>query len=208
MAIPINSIVELSFRGTLFNQTMLTVRHYQSSNNQSGVTVADDLNAFLDAVDNGGPNDLVTPYLNCCGPEYVLDEIRAQVVKTLRSVPRPRTVGAAGTFGSVITAQNVSGVITLTTSKAGRSQIGRVHMPALPIEAYSGGNITGPYSTLLNTLGGELLRTVTVALGGGAYIPVLYHRTLPIPQAGDLIETRTIQTTLRVMRRRTVGVGK
>lgn len=208
MPIPVPSIIELSFRGTLFNQRLLNVRHYEVSVEGTIPGITASLEALMNEIDNGGPNDMVTPYLNCCGPEFVLDELRLQVVKAVRSRPVSRAVGAAGTFGSVVTAPNVSGVITLYTNLATRRGQGALHMPGLAVEAYAGGDLTAPYQVNLQAFATAVTQTISPAVGGGTYVPVIYHRDLTGALAGDAIINFTIQDTLRVMRRRTVGVGK
>lgn len=208
MPLFVNDVIEVSYAGLTLNQRTLTIRHYAITN--PGTTASESL-AVKQIADGFAANVLGSNsnvYLAACGTNFELQEIRAQKISPNRNRFESSPVNRFGTFGElVVTATNVSGVITLQTAKAGRKQIGGIHMPGCPEGAYTGGRPTVAYRNALENIAFTNLNAFTIPASGLVMIPVIYHRVLVGAGTFDPITNTRVQDTLRVMRRRTVGVG-
>lgn len=208
MAFPAFSVMEVSFAGSVDGQRVLTTRHYTNRFSiPDSVSIALLMQGFLDSIQEGEVNDLVTSYLAVCATDYLLTQVRVQVVAPTRIRFYQTPKAAAGTFAGLTQATNINGTITFQTQKAGRNQISTIHPPALAEGTYTSGLLGGAIKTALSALGDKL--TEPVALPGllGVWFPVIWHRKVAGIDRVDGIENYTVSDTVRVMRRRTVGLG-
>jgi hypothetical protein len=207
MAAPLNSILEVGIRGRANSQVLLTILHYRVSVVAgTSDTIQEQVN-FLNAINATGANSLVNPYLAAVSNQYTMDEITAQFVAATRLRRSTQVVGTAGSLAGNVNAQNVAAVITKRTAFGGRKQLGSVHLGGLPDSSFVLGMVSAAQLALMTTLATALNQTVTPVVGAGSYVPVLWHRNDAVQPSSDRVTDHTPQTTLRVMRRRTVGLG-
>jgi hypothetical protein len=100
----------------------------------------------------------------------------------------------------------VAAVITKRTAFAGRWAVGSFHLGGLPQNAYVNGTLEPTFKTSVGLVAAQLLEDITIAIVGGVYEPVIVHPVAAHDGSTVLRET-DVQDTLRVMRRRTVGLG-
>lgn len=205
MALPLGAIVEVTYLSTLFSQRIMNVLHYVVTNESTTVSPVQEMEDLAGTFAANGVGDILPAYLACLPENLVVDLVRCQAILPTRYRAINQVINEQGLLGTASTA-NVQGSITKTTTFSGRDQIGSIHLP-LASESISGGLVTGGTRTLMDALADELKVTVTEDVGGGAYAPVLFHRNpLTVPRY-SLITEMVPQTTSRVMRRRTVGLG-
>lgn len=207
MAAPLNSILEVGFEGTVNGQRTLTVLHYRVTTVSPDPSILGEQETFIAEVGPLGNFNIVAPYIACCGNNFTLNNVTAQFVSPTRTRRSSATFNTPGQVAEAVTAQNVSAVITKRTDLGGRKQIGGVHLPAVPPSRYVGGMLTAAHLTAMATLRAALLATVSPPIAGGSYKPCLWHKKLPAQPASDLVTQLVSQETLRIMRRRTVGLG-
>lgn len=112
-----------------------------------------------------------------------------------------------GTEAAQPSPPNVAAVITLKTDKAGRDQVANKHLGAVPLGFYVAGILTEDAINVYDNVAASLTNTIPVSNGADEFdlIPVIYHRSGLT--TSDTITQRQVNNTVRVMRRRTVGLG-
>lgn len=207
-------IVQISLRGRIFGQRILLTRFYKVTvPSDAALTVEQELAGLLAGINAtipAGGNELVSKYLTVMPNNYSLETIRAQLVWPNRSVLVEQIADQTGQSLGAATVSNTAVVITMRTAKAGRNQVSNVHIGPVDNEVYSAGFVTGPAKPSYNLLGVRLAIPLTSQnIGGCTTVPVIYHAGQELPQLiSDDIRTHVLQDTIRVMRRRTVGLGE
>jgi len=206
MAISVGDIVAVSFMGTINAQRTVSTLHFRAAD-ASGTATATLMQNLITLVraGGGGGNTLETTFLNCCAQNFTLDSIRAQKISTVRAKFEQQLRAVPGNVAVDCDITNVSGVITKQGALANRHNIGSMHMPAVPNGYASAGDCSGTYLTLLNAWAAKFTDVQTVAADTVNYFPVIFNKTIPADSA--FISSAFPQTSLRVMRRRTVGLG-
>lgn len=199
-SVPDGAILEATIQSVLFSQTCLSVFHYQLSDSLGLPDGDAAINGF-----NTEWNDLldfVGAYAGCCSQELAFVNIVYQWVYPTRYHRVLKTpVVLLGEVANPSEPPNVAQVVTRSADKANRHGIGTTHIPALPQTTWTAGSLNDGQYNLLNVFAGfQANKYVTNTM-----IPVLYNRANP---AQSLPVTAAIpRRTVRVMRRRTVGVG-
>lgn len=206
----VGTIIEVTIKYTVNAQINLNILHYVVATQSALATPEAELGQFQ--------SDFISPTgLNFTGffrpllaTNATLNSTRYQWVFPVRRAYTALTHGVAGTgtYGAC-TAQNVAAVVTKTTALAGRSQVGSFHLGAVGINGYSGGSLAAPYKTdVINNLLPFLVSSNIATVGGGVYHPILWHKfNTTFNQNYNVLQAVELQDTLRVMRRRTVGLG-
>lgn len=209
MAIDIGDIIEVGWESEFNAQRFLNVMHYRKQVNQTVPTTAIQEEAQIAVeLSTGGAGTLVDLYRDCLPSNLTLHRVRVQVIRPLRLVPRYGSIEAAGTAATTAQQGNLSAVITFKSDFAGRNQQGSFHVPALPKDMALGGYLADAgFIADFNALGAKLIQSITPAGTGAEYLPVILHPNGHVPD-GNGITDYICQSTVRVMRRRTVGVGK
>lgn len=203
MAAP-GDVILTSFNGLWHGQKVLSTFYWGINT----VTGAPSNAAFIAALDaqllSGG--NLVLKFLPCAPPQYTLVERWHQFVAPLRTQKVIVTSGLAGTGATASTTANVANVITRRGDLANKHNVGSLHVPASNANVgYANGLIGAAQQALLQTLATQMLAPVVMA-GVGSVLPILWFK--PSILNATPITSTTVQQTIRVMRRRTVGVGK
>jgi hypothetical protein len=208
MAINAGDILEFAYLGTLYGQRVMTVLHYTVSVAPTEQNPLVGCTNFLNRTAHGATNDLVSNYLGCISSDYTLDFTTAQYIAPTRFVRRTLAAGIAGALASPARTPNTAATLTKTTDKSGRRYRGSVHLPGVPDNRYANGVLDATMLGYLASLAATLISDVTEATGTGVWAPCIWHRHKPVTTDHDAVAAIVAQTTVRVMRRRTVGVGK
>lgn len=208
---PVNQgdLIQLTFVSRWNAQIIMLTTHYKCRTPASGSqSTAITLQGLIDYVDPAGANSLGDVYLKCLPENVILREMWAQKIYPAREVKQSKAVSYTGLWPTAeANTGNIDAVITLRTDKAGRSQVGNKHIGPMPQDAYTSGQISGAMILAMETLGEGLVNALNTP-ASGQYDPVIFHRNGDGAAAkSDLIGSYVIQTTARVMRRRTVGLG-
>lgn len=200
----VGEIVSVTYWGTLFAQRVMNVLHYRvsiSSTDPSYVGAAAKLaGAMYSGVQSPG-----LPMLDAQGPEYQLDEVRVQRLSPARERYVSSNAGLPGTYAGACTSPNVTAVLIKKSASVSRHGLGTFHLPGIPAAGYAAGYLTAPYQIKMNAIGARLVNPVQPVLEALVVNPVIWT-----PADGLVyypITGTTLVTTLRIMRRRTVGLG-
>ncbi len=198
-------ILQIQYRGTLFGQRVINSLHYRvyaSSTTESYVQACIDVGFAM-------YNGVITPGLalaDAQAPEYNLDAIRVQKVNGIRGRYVDYQVNQPGVHAGECTTANVAAVITKRTDTASRRGLGSIHIPGIPSVGYSGAKLTAAYKLKIDAVSARLINPFTVPAETTACQPILWAKlTDPVYR---VLTGTFVQTTLRVMRRRTFGVGE
>lgn len=208
---PINQgdLVQLTFVGRWEQQVIMLTHFLKCRTPPTGSQpTSAALQDLITKVAPANIGELGSCYLDCLPDNYTLRIITAQKIYPAREVLQSQAMSIVGTWptAEALTGNN-AGVITLRTDKAGRSQVSNKHIGPLPSDAMAIGNVTGAWNIKANVLGEALINPIS-PVAPVAYDPIIYHKNGDgAVQKSDLIASYALQTTVRVMRRRTVGLG-
>lgn len=201
------SIVQMIIRGRYANQETMNVIHLSPVDPPAG-DIADGLANLEQIISSfditpGGWSDLLS---KCCHENFSIDWIQAQYVwPTRMAYLRRATETTAGTLVGTEAPPNVSATITYQCDGVGRHQRGNQHIGGLRGEDVTEGRLALTLFDDLKTLA-DFLAEPTIALDVGfAYEMCIFQRAAP--GASAFVTHNTVQTTSRVERRRTVGLG-
>jgi hypothetical protein len=217
MAWPAGGILEVRVEYRANAQTCMNVLHYENQGPAIGLTVPEIVDDFLDSFGVAGNGRFPDEWAALISADALVFRTTAQAVYPTRYALQFREVAVVGTRPGALRAQNVQASIQKASDLAGRSRVGSLHIGALSVEDYAAGNITAAYELVLagfvaNFLSGPL---VTVGLPNNSWHPVILNKE-PIPntdpvrfriKGSTLITNYDVKSTLRVMRRRTTGLG-
>lgn len=193
----------LTFVGELHGQTIMNTWWYKLKTMVGAPTkgaVALDL-----AVRVSAAGQMRDAFLGACPGGYTLNEIWSQPIYPTRFAKQILTPALAGTSTFASEAQNLAAVITRRGVPAARWAISSLHVPSPTVAAWVlSGSLTAAAKAVLTTLATFCSDPVTT-LAGHVLTPVIPRG----PAAGDGvdIEQAFVQTSVRVMRRRTKGLG-
>lgn len=208
MPVAAGHIMEVAFKFKLYNQIVMNIWHFLTINTP---TTTDEITSQDDMVNrlrSLGPFDLVTPYMATASSDLVLTNITAQYIYPTRIQRSDFSVSNSGSSPSPCNAPNLSANLQLSTGFAGRKYRGSVHMNGIPNDKYTSGTLTSGQITLYNVFLTALIIPITETAGTGKWGLTILHRSNPITGANTLVTGGFTHDTLRVQRRRTVGVGK
>lgn len=190
--------------GKMAGQVCLTTHHlqlYEITGAPTEQDIADAINADFDAAAS-----VNATMVSCTPPQYKMEEMWVQKIDPVRMRKRVYAVNRTGTFASVGASANTAGVISREGTLTGRSHQGRIHVPIGTDEQASvAGRLVAGLITKLNLHADQIKGNINLAGGIGKVYFVLNNGVGA--GAVTLIVNAVAQTTTRVMRRRTVGVG-
>lgn len=197
-------IVSVTFWGTLFAQRVMNVLHYRVTT----PSTTDSYEVAAKKVGDAMHTGVVTPGLTmlaAMGSEYTMNEVRVQRVHPTRGRYVSSNVDLPGTHAGDCTSPNVSAVIIKKSASVSRHGLGTFHLPGIPETGYSAGFLTPAYQLLIDAISATLVNPTTVVGDALVVAPVIWT-----PADGEVyypIIGTTVVSTLRIMRRRTVGLG-
>jgi len=203
--VAIGDRVLVSFVGRLFGQRFINTFWYKvrlTSGDPEYAEMAPALNAFLQTA-----GELKTKWLNCVTNSAEMTQIWVQTVAPQRLRKWSFESIANGAFDGAASTPNVQASITRVGQYAGRQYVGGIRIPiGTGAECSIEGIISNDLYDLMIILGAAMKEEINV-LGGDVTL------TPQVGAAGDLTDTKDmedflVQTTTRVIRRRTVGLGE
>lgn len=204
MGLPVGTIWQLVIESVVSGQRCLNVLHYRCTTESTISGISAETEAV--AADLNSVDGIIPKLLPAMGPNVNIPRVTGQAIRTTRYAKQSVEVDEDGSHANLCTTPNVAAVITKRTTFAGRWAVGSFHVPGVPGTAYSEGMLTTDYKDIITLLAAELLDNLEPAVGGGVYEPILLH---PAGLHGGFTTlTECIaQDQVRVMRRRTVGLG-
>jgi hypothetical protein len=202
-------IIELTFWGRCFGQRILLTHHYRwEGTSNPAIPTSTSLTELLALVKDGGTSDIVSYYKSVLGLPYTYEFTRAQVIDPVRSAYVSDNADAGPALNPGTTnVGNQTLVLTFRTEGAGKKQRGNKHIGPIPVTGFTNGMIANAFVPLMDDLGSQMLKRITSATPPGEYAPIIYHGKNDNP-GYTAITNYIIQTTARVQRRRTVGLGE
>lgn len=205
MPVAANDIIQLTVEGRKDAQAILNVFTYRVAAAPSSGTVSDNITALIAELWDDPLGTWTTPWLNIMPSDYTLRAIRGQRLAPTRGAyveVLKQTVGNIAE--NPIETANLSWVFIKQSETAGRWAQSPTHMLMPSMNWFTNGELN-------NTAGPE--RAVFLALvpaivapgDGGSYEPVIYNPGR-VPNFVRITHV-TEKQEVRVMRRRTVGLG-
>lgn len=210
MALSLGDVVRItwidSYAGQIFQNGM---NYVKETNDFVPVSDTVELQNLANALAAGGSGSILNLMLATLPTNLTVSYVQAQKIRPLssRSIAMFTPIVAAGTFSAVAETGNIGSTIQFNTVLGGRNQRSSWHLPALPNGVAANGSIpAGTFLTAFQALAARLINLITAGLGA-TYIPIILHGP-PATFSWDYIAGAFAHTTVRTMRRRTVGVGK
>lgn len=194
----------VTFEGRLQSQQVMNVSAWLFN---TGSTLPDGrvaLNAIINRMQEA--NQPYALWIDCLSSQVTQGQITAQwVYPTRYGYVKANASPSVGQVGGAAGAPNVAVCITRRTGLSGRKQQSDIHMFGVPAALNDNGvvNVTG--KAKYDAYGDAMTRTVTMAVPAFSLAPVPFSKVAPA-NVSQYIEYQT-QNYLRVMRRRTVGLG-
>lgn len=200
-------ILEVTLLGKFINEDIQNKFHYACISVSGAAQSTQDVAAALQAnfVAGAGLINLMRLLLP---DEYLLTGVRYQVIAPVRQVAYPIVTSLAGLNGLGTTTGNIAFALTKRGDLAGRKNISTTHvMGTTDAGITEEGKLTPQAMTLAQNIAAFMDNQVSITVGGVDYEfgPVIYHPT--DPGNPTPITSVIVQSTVRVMRRRTVGIG-
>lgn len=205
MALPVNSIILISYRGTCMAQRILLTMPYKITQSESAQSDTADLALIADKFGDSVSGVVIAQYLACLPSNYSLNATRAQRIYTARSVYLEVPSTASGTWDDVALTANLQHPVTMTTTTAGRNQIAVRKIGPAPTNAVASGAPTAAYVTALTALANAMTISQSIADPFIKLEPVIYHKSSG--QSNEIFNYRIPDRT-GTMRRRTLRVGE
>ena len=206
MPLPIGSVIEVTFVMRQWDQRTLNVLHYRVTGASSIADPVAEEDDIISAIKAGGAASLFTAHRNMTPESVFYDAIRVQAITPVRYVARSSIETSQGVLGPS-NATNLAFVIEKRTNLSGRMFRGSLHVPAGDPDTFVQGVVTAAMDLRLTDFGTKMLLNLTGPVGGGVYVPVIYHKP-PLAIEPTTITGFDTKDTVRVMRRRTVRVGE
>ena len=196
----------VTYRGSLFNQLILNTFYYRVAYLAVPGTTNAKQTVLLGLLTGAGGH--WEKFLACLPNQYVCTRIDIQKVGPYRTIALQTPEGASGSNGLDVLRANVAISIERRGELARKQDVGRVQVVGTDDSAWiDNGNVQIGAFTALNNFGAKIIAPQGTMGSTDTFVPVLsaFHAGARINT--DIL-TYTVQPTSRVMRRRTVGVGK
>jgi len=203
MAYPIaaGSILEVSEIGRLNEQRVMNTFHYMcTASYEDGLAT---LTLFANAFE--AADGVHSRYVECLSEDVTDIQIRYQWITPLRYIYLSRNPAKGeGQIADGSLPPNTAMTVTKVGELANRHNIGGWHLPGVPLSAQDGGRLSAPQIALLQAFAEEA--TSEIVIVAAPFLPVIFNRAEP-SESAHAIGFR-LQDTIRVERRRTVGLGE
>jgi len=211
-----NAVCQVTVRSRLFNQVVMNTFMYRLDS--AGGVVADGAAFLSDFHDElAGAGQLYELLLDCYSPQVTLINADLQWIDIDRFRKRTFVVGPQGSAGWISTTANLAATVELSGDVADKRGRGVKHIPGLGGTAVVSGLLDPAVVATLEDF--ALGATLPVTVGTRTMTPIVFGRARPsyvnkhgvtvpaIPKAYRIITNFAVPSTVRVMRRRTVGGG-
>lgn len=156
MSLDIGDLIEVKVNSSIFGQRIITTFPYRVRE----PSFAPNVNTLLQGIADYFMSGTVSPGLSfvaCCPQNLNIDTITAQVVYPYRARFRTSVYNQPGTDPNDATSANSAGSVERATDFAGRSEVGRVSIPALAPANQVSGLISAGMLAKMSTLGSKML---------------------------------------------------
>ena len=203
----VGDVVQVTYVGTINNQTTLTSLFYGCAEPFQVVTIEDFYNSLWNIIKPAGTNDLTTPFLNTCGNNFTLNHAKIQLIAPARMFFKDFVIAQAGKHVDICNNQNVCCVISKRTGFGERGGHGRWRLPGLPDTATIGGLLDDLYIPLVVTLAAKWMEPLLGVGAVGRLEPCIYHPFETVVPQWDAIRQTFAQADVRTQRTRNIGKG-
>lgn len=198
-------IVLVTIESRMSNQQVMTLLAYRvkigSPPSIDGRAVLTTFNQALNAA-----GDLVQLYQDCMSNDVKQVRTKVQKIHPLRMSYIERfAVNPDGAVAEDMLSTNLAVVVTRKGEAAGRHSIGNLHLYGCPKSFTTDGEVNGTGVVAYSDLMTKMREEYTVGLASTVLEPIIYNRTTP--SASERVQNLQLQLPLRIMRRRTVGLG-
>lgn len=207
MSFPItnNQVYRVTYDLTMFGQKLMNTFSYRVGvigSEPDTDTLCDNIETVLSGLTN-----LEAKYRACLPPQVTIANTWIQVIYPTRIRKKVYVRNLAGLWTGVALTANTAVSIERFGAVANRHNIGRVQLPSGDdVTSMNNGLVAaGAYTTALTALATQIPANLST-IGGTVMNPVLVQS--PVNANYNYITGANLQPTMRVMRRRTVGVGK
>lgn len=205
--VAVGDVIQVTIEMRYNQQVYLNVLHYQSQENFSPALYESTLNTLLDTLETDAVTGIIEPYQAIVTEAVEFRTLTAQRVYPTRDYYVRVPVNVFGTYDGTQGTGNIGATISKRSQAAGRGRTGSFHTPALPAEGQNNGSLTTIYRGLVEDVA-SAIRFVQVESGAGTgFVPGMFNPALGGPNNFVPLIGTDVQPTVRVMRRRTVGVG-
>lgn len=204
--VSLNDVVEMTLGYRSQGQQCLLVRHYFCAN----LPADRDYEANLDDLMNAwliGPTPVVAPLQAMQHADVNVNFLMAQKIGPTRWFYKRSAQNSDGTHPGVEPMPPNSAVtVSLQTETPGRGRSGSAHVGGLTTQTYTDAGFVDPdFLPLMQDFGDALITGIGGVAPNNYWKPCCYSG--PGPGGINRVIAATPQTTMRVMRRRTVGLG-
>lgn len=200
--------VSITYDSLLYGQTVMNTFHYNVEDASIGVELTDLYQAIHDELGKLGGIDSL--YAAMFTPAMDNIKRRIQVIAPLRYYARVNPSNDPdGTYlaGPAVLPPNVSAALTLRADTAGPHSKGTKHLALTDGAFNENGLVQAAFADLVEPFADAMTVPITLAApaAGVTLYPVIYNRA--DHATSQIVSNWSLQPTVRVMRRRTVGLG-
>lgn len=206
MGLVVGDLVAVTYKSTYAAQQIRYNLHYRVTTAGSSSSAEADLVAIATYFGSTLTNPVTMALAALHVPDFNFDSVTAQRVYPSRTISMETFSSHPGTLAGIPAPPNVAIVLTKRTLTAGRQGIGSLHLSGVNMNSIIDGEINPAIVADYNPLKSALLDALTVTSIGCVIEPVLWNPGNPPTFFSRLFDI-LVQSTTRVMRRRTVRVG-
>ena len=204
-------LINLSVVGTLYGQRVMTSYGFRVMSVSGAIDSREAQDKLNDAVATNTGTNLLSTYQDITTDDLEINQIWSQIVRPIRMRKSVKNVALQGFISALNGTPNIAAVITRKSDLASRSSISNLHIPAAPTDLtnMSEGVFTPAYRTKLDAHAFESYDTINVSWFGNSFNVkgVIINKASADPNWQE-ITAHSINHNMRVMRRRTVGLGE
>lgn len=206
MGLSNGDIIELSYRGSCLDQMILFITHAVIDATSTGRTVDQDMAELLSFWNNPGDGGFLPLYAANLATNYTAARCRVQNIRPVRRPYIESVTGITGGGTGAAKTANVGGTMTMVGPGTGRSQVATYHIGPIGDADMVLGYLSEGLQATIDLFAQSLIGQKTVGTHGLKCSFTILHPANAIPQTADF-ENYRVGQTVRVDRRRTVGLG-
>lgn len=202
----VGDIVELTIKYDSNSQQCMMINHFRVITPSALAVGGPEETEFMTSQQNQVGQTIYKRLRQVLAADVILQGMRCQIIRPTRIVSVDFDTVENGLRNGAAQTANIGACVTLKGLEATRSNIANLHIGGLSIDAYVDGKLKAADLVQYNLLGAQFLQVFSADAGGGQYRPVILHPKTAVPQHTDVF-VADAKDTIRIMRRRTVGLG-
>lgn len=206
MGLAIGDVCSLTYESSYAGQQIRYVLHYRVTIAGSSVSPELDLDAMAANFAAPGSNTLTGALQGLHVADFNFDAVSAQRVWPTRTIRMTTLSSFPGILIEAGLPPNTAAVVTKRSLTPGRMGLGSLHLSGVPVSYVTNGEIDAGSIPNYATLLAQLFASRTVPAVTMSIEPGMFNPTFPPAFFSRMFDT-ILQTTIRVMRRRTVRLG-